>query len=108
MTSQDQSQAFDIPPAGCRKIVIATNIAETGITIPDVVFVVDTGKVKENRLEIEGVKISKDMQVVSGTSYSRYVLFTVNRKQFKELCICILFDEEFKLHAVNLKYLLKS
>ena len=49
LTSQDQSQAFDIPPQGCRKIVIATNIAETGITIPDVVFVIDTGKVKENR-----------------------------------------------------------
>lgn len=49
LTSQDQNQAFDIPPQGCRKIVIATNIAETGITIPDVVFVIDTGKVKENR-----------------------------------------------------------
>ncbi len=49
LTSQDQSEAFDVPPPGCRKIVIATNIAETGITIPDVVFVIDTGKAKENR-----------------------------------------------------------
>ena len=49
LTSQDQNEAFDVPPSGCRKIVIATNIAETGITIPDVVFVIDTGKVKENR-----------------------------------------------------------
>ncbi|XP_071825877.1 ATP-dependent RNA helicase dhx29-like isoform X2 [Apostichopus japonicus] len=49
LSSSNQSSAFDIPPRGVRKVVLATNIAETGITIPDAVFVIDTGKVKENR-----------------------------------------------------------
>jgi len=49
LSSDDQGAAFKVPPPGVRKIVIATNIAETGITIPDVVFVIDSGKVKENR-----------------------------------------------------------
>lgn len=46
MSPDDQRQAFKRPPAGVRKIVIATNIAETSLTIEDVVYVVDCGKLK--------------------------------------------------------------
>lgn len=50
-SSEDQQAAFEVPPQGTRKIVIATNIAETGITIPDVTCVIDTGKHKEMRFD---------------------------------------------------------
>ena len=43
----DQKRVFQRPPSGVRKVVLATNIAETAVTIDDVVFVVDSGRLKE-------------------------------------------------------------
>ena len=43
----EQKRVFKRPPAGVKKIVLATNIAETAVTIDDVVFVVDSGRLKE-------------------------------------------------------------
>lgn len=51
ISSEDQQAAFLVPPPGVRKIVLATNIAETGVTIPDITCVVDTGKHKEMRFD---------------------------------------------------------
>ncbi|XP_055961196.1 DExH-box ATP-dependent RNA helicase DExH5, mitochondrial isoform X2 [Mercurialis annua] len=48
MASSEQRLIFDEPKDGVRKIVLATNIAETSITINDVVFVLDCGKAKES------------------------------------------------------------
>lgn len=45
--SKDQRQVFIKPPRGVRKIILATNIAETSLTIEDVAFVIDTGRAKE-------------------------------------------------------------
>jgi HrpA-like RNA helicase len=43
----EQKRVFQRPPKGVKKIVLATNIAETAVTIDDVVFVVDSGRLKE-------------------------------------------------------------
>lgn len=49
----EQQVIFEPPPHGVRRIILATNIAETSLTIPDVVYVVDTAKIKELRFDPE-------------------------------------------------------
>ncbi|XP_070155640.1 probable ATP-dependent RNA helicase DHX34 isoform X2 [Polyergus mexicanus] len=43
----EQDKVFDYAPEGVRKCIVATNIAETSITIDGIRFVADSGKVKE-------------------------------------------------------------
>lgn len=53
LSADEQRRVFQPVGAGRRKIVVSTNVAETSITIPDVSYVVDTGRVKETRFEPE-------------------------------------------------------
>ena len=47
LPSEMQSRIFDPAPPGARKVVIATNIAETSLTIDGIFYVVDPGFVKQ-------------------------------------------------------------
>jgi HrpA-like RNA helicase len=44
---------FANPPPGKRKVVVATNVAETSITIDDIIAVIDSGKVKETSFDAQ-------------------------------------------------------
>ncbi len=47
----DQKRCFESAPAGRVKVVVATNVAQTSITIPDIDAVVDSGM--ERRIELK-------------------------------------------------------
>ncbi|XP_055546297.1 ATP-dependent DNA/RNA helicase DHX36 [Wyeomyia smithii] len=55
----DQKAVFSRPARGTRKIILATNIAETSITIDDVVYVINTGRHKINMYE-DGISSLRD------------------------------------------------
>ncbi|EGD94713.1 mRNA splicing factor RNA helicase [Trichophyton tonsurans CBS 112818] len=48
LPSELQTKIFEPTPPGARKVVLATNIAETSLTIDGIVYVIDPGFVKES------------------------------------------------------------
>ncbi|XP_064969060.1 DExH-box ATP-dependent RNA helicase DExH7, chloroplastic-like isoform X3 [Musa acuminata AAA Group] len=49
LSAFEQKKVFLTSPQNIRKVIVATDIAETSITIDDVIYVVDAGKHKEKR-----------------------------------------------------------
>lgn len=48
LPSEQQAKIFDPTPKGARKVVLATNIAETSLTINGICYVIDAGFAKQN------------------------------------------------------------
>lgn len=57
LPTKEQMKVFNQPPAGSRLCIVATNVAETSLTIPGVKYVVDCGRSKERKYnESNGVQ----------------------------------------------------
>ncbi|KAL8809084.1 MAG: hypothetical protein Q9223_003440 [Gallowayella weberi] len=102
-----QTEVFKEVPPGCRKIILSTNIAETSVTIPDVQYVVDTGKLREKQYDqVRRITQLKCTWISKSNSKQRagragrvqnghyYALFSAERHQ--------------KLRAVGLPEMLRS
>ncbi|KAK0641328.1 putative pre-mRNA splicing factor [Cercophora newfieldiana] len=68
LPTEMQSRIFDPAPPGSRKVVIATNIAETSITIDHIYYVVDPGFVKQNAYD---PKLGMDSLVITPISQAQ-------------------------------------
>ncbi|KAK4671923.1 DEAH-box ATP-dependent RNA helicase prp22 [Podospora pseudoanserina] len=68
LPSEMQSRIFDPAPPGSRKVVIATNIAETSITIDHIYYVIDPGFVKQNAYD---PKLGMDSLIVTPISQAQ-------------------------------------
>lgn len=49
LPARDQLAAFGLPKDGERNIIVSTNVAETSVTLPNVRYVVDTGREKRRQ-----------------------------------------------------------
>uniref|UniRef100_A0A0A1XCG5 RNA helicase n=1 Tax=Zeugodacus cucurbitae TaxID=28588 RepID=A0A0A1XCG5_ZEUCU len=46
LSPEKQNRIFQPPPEGCRLCIVSTNVAETSLTIPNIKYVVDSGRQK--------------------------------------------------------------
>ncbi|KAF8427303.1 P-loop containing nucleoside triphosphate hydrolase protein [Tirmania nivea] len=68
LPTDQQLHIFSPPPPGHRLCVLATNIAETSLTIPNIRYVVDTGRVKSRTYNKSTGVTSYDITWVSKAS----------------------------------------
>ena len=71
LQTKDQLRVFEPPPENARLIVVATNVAETSLTIPGVRYVFDCGRAKDKKYDrLTGVQ-SFEVDWISKASASQ-------------------------------------
>ncbi|KAI0378589.1 P-loop containing nucleoside triphosphate hydrolase protein [Hypomontagnella monticulosa] len=53
LPTREQMRVFEDPPEGSRAVILATNVAETSLTIPNTRYVFDSGRSKERKYNRE-------------------------------------------------------
>ncbi|TFL01831.1 P-loop containing nucleoside triphosphate hydrolase protein [Pterulicium gracile] len=71
LPSEKQLLVFKEPPEGSRLVVVSTNVAETSLTIPGIRYVVDGGRAKERRYDVDSGIQSFQVSWVSKASSSQ-------------------------------------
>lgn len=77
-----QAMVFEPPPEGTRLCVVATNVAETSLTIPNMKYVVDSGRQKTRLYD----------KVTGVSSFKCKIICARNHKFIASLCCFYLFS----------------
>eukprot|EP00117_Sycon_ciliatum_P013397 scpid18108/ scgid5431/ Probable ATP-dependent RNA helicase DHX36; DEAH box protein 36; MLE-like protein 1; RNA helicase associated with AU-rich element ARE len=121
LPTSEQREVFNRPPDGVRKVVLATSIAETSITIDDVVFVIDSGWMKETNYDESCYLASLDQVLVTKANatqragragrvqpghcfhlYSAMQFYAMDHYQLPEMLRCSLDDVILQIRLLNL------
>ncbi|KAK8865947.1 hypothetical protein IAR55_001096 [Kwoniella newhampshirensis] len=71
LSNEQQMEVFKPPPEGHRLVIIATNVAETSLTIPGIRYVVDSGRAKERHYDPSNSVQSFQISWISKASASQ-------------------------------------
>uniref|UniRef100_A0A0A9X368 Pre-mRNA-splicing factor ATP-dependent RNA helicase prp22 n=1 Tax=Lygus hesperus TaxID=30085 RepID=A0A0A9X368_LYGHE len=99
MPQEVQSRVFEPTPPGTRKVVLATNVAETSITIDNLYFVIDSGYCKQNifdpRRGMEQLRVVPISQAQAKQRRGRAGRIGPGK------CFCIYTEEQFASDMVS-------
>lgn len=114
-----QSKIFNKAPDGTRKVIVATNIAETSLTVDGIFYVVDTGfckmKVYNPRIGMDALQVFPESRANANQRSGRagrtgpgqcYRLFT--QRAYMEEMLANTLPEIQRTHLANVVLLLKS
>ncbi|OLY85089.1 ATP-dependent RNA helicase DHX29 [Smittium mucronatum] len=93
-SAKKQLDPFAPAPYGKKKVVISTNIAETGITIPDVTIVIDCGRSKQIRYDSRRQMTIMEESYISKAS-SKQRRGRAGRVQYG-LCFCLYTNSQYE------------
>ncbi|TID20217.1 P-loop containing nucleoside triphosphate hydrolase protein [Venturia nashicola] len=71
LPSKEQQRVFEPPPKGTRLIILATDVAETSLTIPGIRYVFDSGRHKQRSWDRCGVESYKTTWVSKASADQR-------------------------------------
>lgn len=101
LQTKDQLKVFEPPPEGSRLIVLATNVAETSLTIPGIKYVFDCGRAKEKKYDQTSGVQSFEISWISKASASQRAgrAGRTGPGHCYRLYSSAIYERDFKVHA---------
>lgn len=96
LPSDLQAKIFEPTPPGARKVVLATNIAETSITISGIIYVIDTGFCKQ-----KSYNPRTGMESLIVTPVCNFLICALTQYRYLRLPLCNVLAEQVELHQEN-------